>query len=146
MPYTGSQAIAGRGTTISIGATPTLIGEVDDFPLTRGKWETVDTTNLESGSDSEFLPTVRKPGTLTFKGNRVSTDAGQILVEAAYQGATIQEFTIQLPKSGTQTTTGDKITFNAYVLGSDFTVQPTQKIAFSIELQISGPTTVTAGT
>ncbi len=38
MTYGGSLAQAGRGSTLSIGGTPTLIGEVKDVPLNRGKW------------------------------------------------------------------------------------------------------------
>ena len=80
MSYSGSQAQAGRGSQLSIGASPILIGEVKDVPLDRGKWAVVDTTNFESGSDSEQLVTIRKPGSCTFKFNRVSTDAGQAAV------------------------------------------------------------------
>lgn len=145
MPYTSSQAQAGRGSQLSIGATPTLIGEVKDVPLNRGKWSLVDTTNFESGSDSEQLVTIRKPGTLTFKGNRVSSDAGQAAVESAYQAGTLTAFVLTLPKTAAQTSTGDKYTFSAFVVGSDFTDSTEQVIEFSIELQLSGPCTLTVG-
>ena len=145
MAYTGSQAQAGRGSTLGIGTTPTLIGEITDLPVNRGKWETKEVTNLDSGSDAEFISTIRKPGTVTFKGNRVASDAGQTAVEAAYQSGALASFTITLPKTATQTS-GDTITFKALVIGSDFSISPTQEIAFSIDLQISGATTVTPGT
>lgn len=141
--YAGSQAQAGRGTIISIAGT--VIGEVSDSPLTRGKWETADVTNFESGSDSEFITTIRKPGTLTVKGNRVASDAGQQAVETAYQNGTIAAFAIQLPKTASQSTQGDKYSFNALVVGSSFTISPTKQVEFDIELQISGATTFTAG-
>jgi len=145
MTYGGSQAQAGRGSVLSIGSTPTLIGEIKEVPLNRGKWEIVDTTNFESGSDSEQLVTIRKPGTITFKGNRVSTDAGQALVETAYQSGALTAFVLQLPKNLTQTTAGDKYTFNAFVVGSDFSDAVNAVIEFSIELQISGACTLTEG-
>jgi len=122
-----------------------MIGEVKEVPLNRGKWEVVDTTNFESGSDSEQLVTMRKPGSCTFKGNRVSTDAGQALVEAAYQSGALTAFVLQLPRNPTQTTIGDKYTFNAFVVGSDFTDAVTQAIEFSIELNISLGCTLTEG-
>lgn len=145
MTYSSSQAQAGRGTSISIGSTPTLIGEVTDIPLNRGKWETTEVTNFESGSDAEFLATIRKPGPITIKGNRVSSDAGQVAVEAAYQSGALAQFTVQLVKTSAQTSSGDKYVFNALVLNSDFSIQPSKEIAFSLDLQISGPTTFTAG-
>jgi hypothetical protein len=145
MTYGGSQAQAGRGSTLSIGATPTLIGEVKDVPLNRGKWDVVDTTNFESGSDSEQLVTMRKPGSCTFKGNRVSSDTGQAAVETAYQSGALVAFVLTLPKTAAQTTTGDKYTFNAFVVSSDFSDSTTAAIEFTIELNISGGCTLTVG-
>ena len=147
MPYTGSQAQAGRGSQLSIGASPILIGEVKDVPLDRGKWAVVDTTNFESGSDSEQLVTIRKPGSCTFKFNRVSTDAGQTAVEAAYQSGDLTPFTLTLPinaKAG-QTERGDVYTFNAFVISSDFSDQVEQAIEGTVELEISGGCTLTPG-
>jgi hypothetical protein len=145
MTYLSSAAQAGRGSVLAIGATPTSIGEVKNVPLNRGKWDLVDTTNWESGSDSEQLVTIRKPGSVSFKGNRVSADAGQVLVEAAYQSGVLTAFLLTLPKTPTQTTTGDKYAFNAFVVGSNFTDDVMQAIEFDIELQISGACTLTLG-
>jgi hypothetical protein len=145
MTYTGSKAQAGRGSNISIGATPTAIGEITDVPVTRPKWDTDDVTNLESGSDSEFITTIRKSASFTLKGNRVSSDAGQEAVESAYQSGAITAFVITLPKNASQTTTGDSYSFNALILSYDFTISPTKKIEFSIDLQVSGGMPLTAG-
>ena len=143
--YTHSQAQAGRGSSISIGSTPTIIGEINDIPLDLPAWDTVDVTNFQSGDDAEFITTVRKPKTLTVKGNRVSADAGQLAVLAAYQSGAITAFTVTLPVYGTQTT-GDNYAFNALVLSASFDVAATKQIDFSIDLQISGAVTFTAGT
>lgn len=143
--YTGSKAQAGRGTTIGIGTTPTLIGECSDLPFNRPEWDTVDTTNFDSGSDEEQLVTIRKAATFTITGNRVSADAGQTAAEAAYQSGALASFTVTLPKTAAQTTNGDKYVFNAYVKGSSFKDTPTGKIEFSLNLQTSGPVVMTAG-
>jgi predicted secreted protein len=143
MSYTGSKAQAGRGSTISIAST--AIGEITDVPLNLPKWETADVTNFSSGSDAEFITTIRRSANFTIKGNRVSSDTGQVAVVAAYQSGTISAFTLVLPKSSTQTTTGDTYTFNALVLSCSFDVGVTKAIEFSIDLQISGAVTFTAG-
>jgi hypothetical protein len=139
LAYTGSKAQAGRGSLLSIGATPTPIGECADIPFNRPEWETVDITNFDSGSDEEQLVTIRRAATFSVTGNRVSSDAGQISVEAAYQSGALTPFTLQLPKTGAQTTSGDKFTFSAYVKGSNFKLSPTGKIEFTLNLQTSGP-------
>lgn len=145
MAYTGSKAQAGRGSTLSIGATPVEIGEVSDIPFKRPEWDYVDVTNLDSGSDQEMLPTIRKASSFTVKFNRVVSDAGQIAVEAAYASGAISAFVVQLPKSSTQTVSGDKYTFNAFVKGADFDVSPTKQIESSCTLQVSGSVAYTAG-
>lgn len=145
MPYTGSQAQAGRGSSLSIGATPTLIGEITDVPFKRPEWNFVDVTNFESGNDEEVLSTIRKTGQFTVTFNRVSSDAGQAAVEAAYQSGALSPFVMQLAKATGQVTNGDKYVFNAYVIGSDLGIKPTDKIAGSITLKTSGPVTLTVG-
>jgi hypothetical protein len=143
--YTNSQAQAGKGSSLSIGGTPTPIGELKSAPINRGKWKFVDTTNFESGADSETLPVIRDNGSVSMEGNRVSGDAGQLLVEAAYQSGAISAFTLTLPKTTAQTTSGDKYAFNAYIESSDFTADVTKEIDFKIGLKISGPVTLTVG-
>jgi hypothetical protein len=146
MPYTGSQAQAGRGTTLSIGTgAGTLIGEIADLPFARPQWDFANVTNLESGSDEEMLPVIRKAAQFTIKGNRVDSDAGQVLVESAYQAATLSTFTLLLPKTATQTTSGDKYVFSGYVIRSNFSVSPTKQVEFEIEIQSSGAVVFTVG-
>jgi hypothetical protein len=143
--YTGSKAQAGRGSLLSIGSTPTPVGEVADVPFNRPEWETVDTTNFDSGIDEEQLVTIRRSATFNVTGNRVSGDAGQVAVEAAYQTGTLTAFTFTLPKTALQTVSGDKYAFMAYVKGSNFKASPTSKVEFTLNLQTSGPVTLTAG-
>ena len=143
--YTGSQAQSGRGSTLSIGATPTLIGEIKTVPFTSGKWATADVTNFESGNDAEFITTIRDNGTVQLEGNRVSSDAGQQAIETAYDAGTLEAFTLTLPRTSTQATKGDTYTFNALVLSRDFTVDTSKEIDFKVELKISGAVTFTVG-
>jgi hypothetical protein len=145
MTYTSSKAQAGRGSVLSIGGTPTEIGEVKDVPMQRGKWSMIDVTNFDSASDSEQIPTVRKPGSVTFKGNRVSSDAGQVLVEAAYQSGALTAFSASLPLQNGQTTAGDIVYYNAFVAQSNFSAETTKAIKFSIKQNITGGTTVVVG-
>ena len=143
--YTGSKAQAGRGSLLSIGATPTPVGEVADVPFNRPEWETVDITNFDSGIDEEQLVTIRRASTFSVTGNRVSSDAGQVAVETAYQSGVLTAFTFALPKLPTQTVSGDTFHFMAYVKGSNFKASPTAKVEFTLNLQTSGPVTVTPG-
>jgi predicted secreted protein len=144
--YAGSQAQAGRGTIIAIGATPVPIGECSDLPLNRPEWDSVDVTNFDSGMDEEQLVTIRKAATITITGNRVASDAGQLAAEAAYQSGEKTPFTITLPKSGTETTSGTVFTFTAYVKGVTFKVTPTGKVEFTLNLQTTGGMPSTPGT
>lgn len=145
MPYTGSKSQSGRGSTLSIGSTPTEIGECNDVPFTRPEWTDVDVTNFDSAADAEILPVIREPKEFTVKGNRVSSDAGQVACETAYQAATLSAFTLVLPKTTAQTTSGDKYTFNAFVKNLSFDLTPKKQVEFNLLLKISGAVTFTVG-
>lgn len=146
MTYTGSLAQAGRGSSFSIGATPTLIGEVASCSPTGNAWEYVDTSNFQSGVDEEFISTMRNNGEFSVAGNRVSADAGQVLVEADYNTGGKSSYTLQLPKTAAQTTSGDKYVFNAFVQTRKFSVEVKGKISFELTLKVTGPVTLTVGT
>ncbi|HEV2463548.1 MAG TPA: hypothetical protein VGT04_07075 [Acidobacteriaceae bacterium] len=148
-------AISGNTLTISNAATatgsvtltisPVILGEIKSVPFKAGKWETADVTNFQSGSDREFITTVRDNGTVDLAGNRVSGDAGQQAIEAAYSSGGISAFTLQLPLASGQSTSGDKYTFNALVVSRDFTVDVTKEIDWQVSLKISGAVTFAAG-
>lgn len=145
MTYTGSKAQAGRGSLFSIGGTPTEIGEVSSVTPSGNAWEYVDTSNFDSGVDEEFLPTMRNNGEYRIQGNRVSTDAGQLLVVAAYNSGAINSYTLTIPKNASQTSTGDKWVFNAYVQTITNPVEVKNKIGFDVTLKVSGNPVFTAG-
>ena len=147
MSYTGSKAQTGNQTTLGIGATPTIIGEITNLSQSGKQNATDDTTNLQSIAE-EFLATLLKPGKWDVTYNRVSGDAGQVALLTAFNAMTISSFTVQLPKTAAQTTNGDKYVFNALVeeLDDVSDVKPDKKITSKAALKVSGGITFTAGT
>lgn len=148
MTYSTTKAQSGRGTSLSIGSTPVLIGEIRSLTQSGNTWETSDVTNFQSGFTKEFIATILDSGEFEATCNRVSSDAGQVALVAAFNGATpgsLQPFTIQLLKSGTQTTTGDSIAFNAIVQSSNMSIEPTKEITSTYRLKVSGNPVTTAG-
>jgi hypothetical protein len=144
--YTGSKAQAGRGSIISIGSgTPVEIGEISSCSPTGNAVEFVDTSNFDSGVDEEFLPTMRNNGSYRLQGNRVSSDAGQIAVNTAYNTLAIASYTIQYPKRSDQTSTGDKRVFNAFVETIGESIEVKNKITFDVTLKVSGLPVFTPG-
>ena len=149
MPYTKSSAGIGLGTILSIGTTGgtptfTTVGEVKSFSQSGRQVSTEDVTNMQS-SAKEFIPTLVDSGTWDITGNRVSSDAGQVAMEAAFQGLTVLPFKIQLPKTSTQNSTGDLFTFNALVQELDYTVGVDKATTFSCKLKVSGLIALTIG-
>lgn len=148
MTYSTTAAQSGRGTSLSIGASPVLIGEIRSLTQSGNTWETSDVTNFQSAFTKEFISTILDSGEFDVTCNRVSSDAGQVALEAAFEGAgagTLQAFTIQLLKSGNQTTTGDSITFHALVQSKNITIEPTKEITTSWKLKVSGLPVTTVG-
>ena len=150
MSYTKSQAGIGLGSTLSINtgtiATPvwTIVGEISQASLSGRQAATTQVTNLQSLA-SEFIPTLISEGDLALSGNRISTDAGQLAIEAAFNSLKLAQFKLQLPVAGAQTTTGDLYSFTALVTDSVFVVSFDKAINYDVKLKISGLMTFTAG-
>jgi predicted secreted protein len=144
MPYIASQAQYGRGTVLAIGSTPTTVAEIKTIKLSGRKWDTEDTTNLQS-SAKEFMASILDNGEWDLEGNRVSADAGQTAMEAAFVSGALSSFTITLPKTGAQTSKGDSWSFSAVITELDYSIDVTKAISFSCKLKISGTMTMTAG-
>ena len=147
MAYSGSKAQTGQGTTLSIGATPTLVGEITSGPKGTGrKNNTTDVTNLDSTAE-EFKGTIPSSGSWEIEFSRVGDDAGQTAMETAFAAASTESFAIQFPKTAAQTTSGDKITFDAVIEQLNYSVNgPKDVIKGSATLKVSGPLTITPGT
>ena len=149
MSYTGSKAQSGALTTISIGTTPVVIGEVTDIGQSGKQNKTDDVTNLESLAE-EFIPTLLAPGMFKITMNRVVGDPGQVALLASFnaQPPTIVPYVITLPKTATQTVSGDKYAFIAMVdeMEDISSVKADKKITSTASIKVSGPITFTAGT
>ena len=150
----GSKAQAGRGTLLSIGGLTggtgivfTPVGEVKSSGISGASWGTEDVTNFDSGPDAEFIATIRDNGTIDLAGNRVSSDAGQLLVEAAFGTGLKYDFKLVLPINAQAglTTLGDTYTFSGLVQSRDFAVDVAKAITFSAKLKISGAVLLTVG-
>jgi hypothetical protein len=141
---TGAEGAAGTVPTVNT-TNNILIGEIKTSGIENSQWETEDVTNFQSGSSKEFITTIRDEGECQLDGNRVSSDAGQAAVEAAYASGLIMPFTLQLPKSDTQTVIGDKYQFNALVVSRSFKVETTKATSWSVKLKISGLPVETLG-
>jgi hypothetical protein len=143
--YANSAAQTGAGSSLSIGSTPTLIGEIKSSGISGAQWSTADVTNFQSNFNQEFINTIRNNGSLKLAGNRSSADAGQVLVEAAFASGALQPFVLQLPKTALQTTAGDKYAFFALTESREFDVTVDKEISYSVSLKISGAVVFTIG-
>jgi hypothetical protein len=143
MAYTGSKAISGQGTILSIGVTPTVVGEVSDITQSGRQMGNEPTTNLQSVA-KEFIGTIMDSGSVEFSFNRIATDAGQLAVEAALVGGVPVAFVVQEPK-GSFTTAGPKVSFNALVAESNLT-WASKVITGKVKVLVSGAFTWTPGT
>lgn len=145
MSYTKSAAITGAGTILSIGTVPTPVAEIKTIKLSGRKWDTDDVTNMSSPGYKEFIATIIDPGEFALEGNRVSSDLGQVAMEAAFAAGNLNPFTVQLPKTSAQTTKGDAYTFSALVTEIDYNFETSKADSFSAKLKVSGAVLLVAG-
>jgi hypothetical protein len=143
--YTNSAAQTGAGSSLSIGTTPTLVGEIKTSGISGAQWGTADVTNFNSGFNQEFINTIRNNGSLKLGGNRSSADAGQVLVESYFSSGALAPFVLQLPKTALQVTTGDVYSFKALVESREFDVSVDKEVSYSVSLKISGAVAFTVG-
>jgi hypothetical protein len=137
-----TKAQAGLGSTIKIGST--AIGEVQSVKQSGAKWDTDEATNFAS-TVKEFVATIQDWGEFAVEAKRVSTDAGQLAVVAAFGTGATTAFTITLLKEAGQSTTGDSYSFNAIVTECDFSLDVNKLTPFSFKLKVSGAVTYTEG-
>jgi hypothetical protein len=144
----------GIGAVVSIGGitggtdTFVVIGEVTTAKLAGAKRGIVTTTSFDSGGVASKLGTVLDSGQVTLTTTRVSSDAGQLAVIAAFntQPAAAYDFKIVLPLAPGQLTTGDTITFSAVVSAAgDFDIDISKQSEYTFTLDISGQKGFTAG-
>lgn len=154
MAYTFSNAMAGLGSILNINtgtaSTPVwvLVGEVVEIAQSGRTIKSDDTTNLQS-SFEEFLGVIGSSGNLKLTLNRVSGNAGQAAMFAAFTTVppVLSMFQIQLKKSPLQNAAGDLLAFTALIeeWNDIATISPTKKIMTSASLKVTGTITTTEG-
>jgi len=147
MSYTNTKAQTGLGTVVAVGATPTTINEVFDVKFSGQKWGTEDATNLSS-SAAETIVTIPDWGEMQLDCNRVSSDAGQTILDAVFTSTTqaANTFTVTFPKLAGQSTNGDKIVFLGLITQREWGISPTKKTTVTYHVKITGMPTFTEGT
>jgi hypothetical protein len=154
--YTSSKASVAQGSTISIGPlasatgspTYTPISEVQQISWTGAKTTVLTTTNLSSTA-VEKLNGLPDFGQVKMTMNRVTTDAGQLALAAAFSTPGKYLFQVQEPVDATigQTTTGNMYALQAIVSeGPSFDLETNKATTVTYTLEISGAPAFTAGT
>ncbi len=147
---TPSIGFTGKGGSLSLssdGTTFTVVGQIQKLSSSGQKAAFAEITNLDSpNAFIERIPTTLDSGNLSFTCVSNPTDAGQLLLLAAFQAQTKLTVKLQYPKVGTETVAGLLKTFQAYVSSAPM---PTMEIAaaatFDAELMITGVVTDTPG-
>jgi hypothetical protein len=112
----------------------------------KNTWDKVERTNFNSGILKEFGKTMLDGGTVSLAGGRVSSDAGQAALNAAFlDGNNAYKFQLTYPLAPGQTTTPDTETFNALVMSSGRDISTEADIEFSVDLQITYLDTLVVG-
>lgn len=153
MSYGASKSQTSQGILLYINegaASPpdwVLIGEPLSLTFSP-KNEFDDPTNLQSLA-KEYLATLQDPGKLNVDLNRVSTDAGQILLEADFSAnpPTRSQYKATFPvnTAAGQTTTGDVYTMLGFVETLAPEVKVNKKVTSKFSLQLTGPITLVVG-
>lgn len=149
--YAGSKAQTSQGTSIWVNAgaasppTWVYIGECLGAKFS-DKAQFDDSTNLASTA-KEFLSTLDDPGKVNITLNRVSTDAGQVILAASKAAKRRDQYAVVLPINTVagQTTTGDQRVFLAYVEAFSPQIEVNKKITSMFDLQVTGGIADTEG-
>lgn len=144
-----STGFTGKGASLSIssdGTTFTVVKQIQKLSSSGQKANFADITNLDSpNAYIERIPTTLDSGTLSFTVVANPSDAGQLMLLAAFQAQTKLTCKLQYPPVGTQTV-GLLKTFSAYVSSAPM---PSAAVGdastFDAELTITGPVADTPG-
>lgn len=140
-----STGVLANKTTLSYGATPTLLGQITEFNGPASKAKAVDITNFDSPAVGNGIAEEKLPGLsgTTFSAKLIYLTANETGLDTIYN--TVQTFTLTLPKFGTQVTSGDKYAFSGILTSYDKEGTSGEKITHSIEIEVTGLVTFTAG-
>lgn len=157
MTTTYSKGYTGRGTVLSMGASPassfTAVAQVKTFQFSNGggKWSYEDITNSGSpavgpGVLKENIPTEVDPGEFNIGGVVLPSDAGQLMLATAFNAGVLYDFKLQLPLGPGQTTTGNLLTFSGYLEDQALPdVQFDKALTFKATVKLTTLVTVTQG-
>ena len=128
-------SVANGGTTLSLGATPTLIGEITSLNVSGFGLSAVESTNL-AATTKTFLPGIISPGTISCDFNSDGANAGQDLIKSTVTARTAIAFAIA---------SADASTFSGscIITGYDYKAAVDGVITGSVTLQITGALTIT---
>lgn len=106
-----------HGATLSIGGT--VVGLVKNITLPERTRDELETTDHQSSGDDEYIPGLRRGGSVSIEGNLamgVTGDEGQDALETNFGAdgaAAIEEVVLTFPDAGTATAT--TFTFDGFV-------------------------------
>lgn len=152
MPYTGSNAFAGRGSALQFSPNPPSVpyivaAEIKTIQFSGVKMDLADVTNMESSTFREWLPTLNDSGELSLTGNMIPNDPTENDVIGFFNSQTLVTWEVVLPpqpSTGFNTSLGT-FTFKAFVSGVDRSIPVDKEASVSIKLKITGEITYTAG-
>jgi hypothetical protein len=154
--YNGSKASEAMGTDVGVGplasatGTPTYtsLAEITAVDFSGAKRSVLNPTNMQSGGIVEKLDTLLDNGQIKLTMNRITNDAGQLALAAAFTAGGKYLFQVTEPVNAEigQTTTGNKYAFTAIISeGPAFSLDPTKLTVLSYTLDVSGGISFTAG-
>lgn len=123
------------GTTISIGATPTLIGGLTEIGGISLSADTTDVTTLDSdGGYREFIGGFKDAGEVSLSGYfNNATGKGQAEMYTAFESGEVEDFVITFPAKMKTTWT-----FKGVVTGFETSASLEDPVSFSGTIKVSG--------
>ena len=128
-------SVANGGTTLSLGATPVLIGELTSLNFSGFGLSAVESTNL-AATTKTFLPGIISPGTISCDFNSDGANAGQDLIKSTVTGRTSIVFAIA-------SADGSTFSGSSIITGYDYKAAVDGVITGSVTLQVTGTLTIT---
>lgn len=128
-------SVANGSTTLSLGASPVLIGEITSINFSGFGLSAVESTNL-AATTKTFLPGIISPGTISCDFNSDGGNAGQDLIKATVTSRTAILFAIASAEAST-------FSGSAIITGYDYKAAVDGVITGSATLQVTGALTIT---
>jgi len=128
-------SVANGGTTLSLGATPTLIGELTSLNFSGFGLSAVESTNL-AATTKTFLPGIISPGTISCDFNSDGANTGQDLIKSTVTSRAAIAFAIA-------SADGSTFSGSSIITGYDYKAAVDGVITGSVTLQVTGALTIT---